>query len=65
MVRIKNDIIAKKFVLFLKGKESINKNSNKVSMVNKGVEFIGLYGTLSNILGYLNLAELGIAGCIS
>ncbi len=41
MVRIKNDIIAKKLVLFLKGKESINRNSNKVSMVNNGVEFIG------------------------
>ena len=39
--------------------------SRKVFLSNLGVEFIGLYGTLSNILGYLNLAELGIAGCIS
>lgn len=39
--------------------------SRKVFLSNLGLEFIGLYGTLSNILGYLNLAELGIAGCIS
>lgn len=39
--------------------------SRKVFLSNLGIEFIGLYGTLSNILGYLNLAELGIAGCIS
>jgi O-antigen/teichoic acid export membrane protein len=39
--------------------------SRKVFLSNLGVEFIGLYGTLSNILGYLNLAELGIAGCVS
>ena len=30
-----------------------------------GDEFIGLTGTLNNILGYLNLAELGIGSCIS
>lgn len=39
--------------------------SRKVFLSNLGADFIGLYGTLSNILGYLNLAELGIAGCIS
>jgi len=39
--------------------------SRKIFLNNLGAEFIGLYGTLSNILGYLNLAELGIAGCIS
>lgn len=30
-----------------------------------GAEFIGLTGTLGNILGYLNLAELGVGGAIS
>lgn len=39
--------------------------SRKIFLDNLGAEFIGLAGTLSNILGYLNLAELGIAGCIS
>jgi len=39
--------------------------SRKIFLDNLSAEFIGLYGTLSNILGYLNLAELGIAGCIS
>ena len=39
--------------------------SRKIFLSNLGADFIGLYGTLSNILGYLNLAELGIAGCIS
>lgn len=39
--------------------------SRKIFLDNLGAEFIGLSGTLSNILGYLNLAELGIAGCIS
>lgn len=39
--------------------------SRKIFLENLGTEFIGLTGTLSNILGYLNLAELGIAGCIS
>lgn len=29
-----------------------------------GAEFIGLTGTLNNILGYLNLSELGIGACI-
>lgn len=39
--------------------------SRKIFLDNLGAAFIGLAGTLSNILGYLNLAELGIAGCIS
>ncbi len=30
-----------------------------------GAEFIGLTGTLGNILGYLNLAELGVGSAIS
>ena len=38
--------------------------SRKIFLNNLGAEFIGLYGTLSNILGYLNLAELGIGGSI-
>ena len=39
--------------------------SRKVFLENLGTEFIGLSGTLQNILGYLNLAELGIGSCIS
>lgn len=39
--------------------------SRKVFLDCLGPEFIGLSGTLSNILGYLNLAELGIGSCIS
>lgn len=39
--------------------------SRKIFLNCLGPEFIGLSGTLSNILGYLNLAELGIASCIS
>lgn len=39
--------------------------SRKIFLECLGPEFIGLSGTLSNILGYLNLAELGIASCIS
>lgn len=39
--------------------------SRKIFLENLGAEFIGLTGTLSNILGYLNLAELGIGSCIS
>ena len=33
--------------------------SRKIFLDCLGPEFIGLSGTLSNILGYLNLAELG------
>ena len=39
--------------------------SRKIFLDNLGAEFIGLTGTLGNILGYLNLAELGIGSCIS
>lgn len=39
--------------------------SRKVFLDNLGADFIGLSGTLGNILGYLNLAELGIGSCIS
>lgn len=39
--------------------------SRKVFLECLGDEFIGLTGTLGNILGYLNLAELGIGSCIS
>ena len=39
--------------------------SRKIFLDNLGAEFIGLTGTLGNILGYLNLAELGIATSIS
>ena len=39
--------------------------SRKIFLNCLGEEFIGLTGTLGNILGYLNLAELGIGSCIS
>lgn len=39
--------------------------SRKIFLDCLGDDFIGLTGTLSNILGYLNLAELGIGSCIS
>ncbi len=39
--------------------------SRKTFLDCLGTEFIGLSGTLGNILGYLNLAELGIGSCIS
>ena len=39
--------------------------SRKIFLDCLGAEFIGLTGTLTNILGYLNLAELGIGSCIS
>ena len=38
--------------------------SRKIFLNNLGAEFIGLTGTLNNILGYLNLSELGISACI-
>jgi len=38
--------------------------SRKVFLDCLGTEFIGLTGTLGNILGYLNLAELGITASI-
>lgn len=39
--------------------------SRKIFLDNLGVEFMGLTGTLASILGYLNLAELGIVQCVS
>ena len=39
--------------------------SRKIFLDCLGVEFMGLTGTLSSILGYLNLAELGIVQCVS
>ena len=39
--------------------------SRKIFLDCLGASFIGLTGTLGNILGYLNLAELGIGSCIS
>lgn len=39
--------------------------SRKIFLECLSDEFIGLTGTLNNILGYLNLAELGIGSCIS
>lgn len=39
--------------------------SRKVFLDNLGAEFIGLTGTLTNILGLLNLSEMGIGLCIS
>ena len=39
--------------------------SRRIFLDCLGTEFIGLTGTLGNILGYLNLAELGIVSCIS
>ena len=38
--------------------------SRKIFLDCLGAEFIGLTGTLGNILGYLNLTELGISACI-
>lgn len=38
--------------------------SRKLFLNCLGAEFIGLTGTLNNILGYLNLSELGIGACI-
>lgn len=38
--------------------------SRKVFLENLGADFLGLIGTLQNILGFLNLAELGISMAI-
>lgn len=38
--------------------------SRKIFLDCLGADFIGFTGTLSNLLGFLNLAELGIAGAI-
>lgn len=39
--------------------------ARKVFLDQLGAEFIGLTGTLLNILGYLNLAEFGVSSAIS
>lgn len=39
--------------------------SRKIFLDTLGANFIGLSGTLQNILGFLNLAELGVGACIS
>lgn len=39
--------------------------SRKIFLENLGADFIGLTGTLLNILGFLNLAEFGISSAIS
>lgn len=38
--------------------------SRKIFLDNLGAEFIGLTGTLGNILGYLNMAEFGISASV-
>lgn len=39
--------------------------TRKIFIDHLGADFVGLTGTLQSILGFLNLAELGIAGAIS
>lgn len=39
--------------------------SRKIFLDRLGADFIGLTGTLQNILGFLNLAELGIGSAVS
>ena len=39
--------------------------TRKILIDNLGVDFLGLSGTLLSLLGFLNLAELGIGGAIS
>ena len=38
--------------------------SRKIFLECLGVDFVGLIGTLNNLLGFLNLAELGIGSAI-
>ena len=38
--------------------------SRKIFLNSLGAEFVGFTGTLSNLLGFLNLAELGISTAI-
>ena len=38
--------------------------SRRIFLEHLGADFIGLTGTLQNILGYLNLAELGLGGAV-
>ena len=39
--------------------------SRKIFLDTLGADFVGLTGTLQNLLGLLNLAELGIGGAIA
>ena len=39
--------------------------SRKMFLDHLGADFIGLTGTLQNILGFLNLAELGVGASVS
>ena len=39
--------------------------SRKIFLEHLGADFVGLTGTLQNILGFLNLAELGISTSVS
>ena len=39
--------------------------SRKIFLDHLGADFIGLTGTLQNILGFLNLAELGVGASVS
>ena len=39
--------------------------SRKIFLEHLGVDFMGLTGTLQNILGFLNLAELGVGASVS
>lgn len=38
--------------------------SRKIFLNSLGADFVGLTGTLQNLLGFLNLAELGISSAI-
>ena len=38
--------------------------SRKIFLDSLGTDFIGLVGTLQNLLGFLNLAELGVGAAI-
>ena len=38
--------------------------SRKMFLDHLGADFIGLTGTLGNILGFLNLAELGVGASV-
>ena len=38
--------------------------SRKIFLDSLGADFVGLTGTLQNILGFLNLAEMGIGAAI-
>ena len=38
--------------------------SRKIFLDSLGADFVGLTGTLQNLLGFLNLAEMGIGAAI-